>query len=122
MKRERARHVKLLREKGHFKVDCNTIIFSTEELEILEKYGHWFKALADGLLYPVTEKQRLFVEMVKGNRDPFSIEEKAWFKYIKRKEIEYHRGDKSYNTPRLDDDHFDSKEGFKSLKKSIFNT
>ena len=60
--------------------------------------------------------------MTKGKRDPFSIEEKAWFKYFKRKEIEYQKKDKLYNTPRLDDDPFYSREGFKSLKKSMFST
>ncbi len=122
MEKEKARHIRLIQEKGRFHIDCNTIFFSTEELKLLEKYGHWFKALADGLLYPITEKQRLFVEMTKGNRDPFSIEEKAWFKYFKRKELEYRKGDKFYNTPRLNQDPFHSTEGFKSLKKSMFSS
>ena len=120
MEKERARHNKLLREEGIFTIDCNTIIFSSEEIEILEKYGHWFRALTDGVLYPTTEKQRLFVEMTKGNREPFSIEEKAWFKYFKRKQLEYRENDKSYNTPRLDQHSFYSEEGLTSLKNSMF--
>ena len=115
-------HLSFLTQKGPFKIDCNTITFSEEEINILKQYGHWFRALTDGILQPITEKQKLFIEVAKGNRDPFSVEEWAWFRYLGRKRIEQEKGDILYNTPRLDDDPFYSREGLKSLRRVVYKT
>lgn len=116
------KHLTFLTNKGPFKIDCNTIIFSEEEISILKRYGHWFKALTDGILPPITEKQKLFIEVAKGKRDPFSIEEWTWFRYLGRKRIEQEKGDSLYNTPRLEDDPFYSREGLISLRKIVYKT
>lgn len=107
---------------GKFKIDCGKHIFSEGEIEILEKYGHWLKALSAGELEPPTERQELFIEMTQGKRQPFSEEEWAWFKYIGRKRIEKEKGDVLYTTPRLEDDPFYSREGAKALRKNVFKT
>ena len=60
MKTQKEEHLDFLSKKGIFKMDCSHTLFSNEEIEILERYGHWFKALISGELEPYTEKQRLF--------------------------------------------------------------
>lgn len=87
-------HKNYLKQKGRFKIDCNAIIFSIEEIEILERYGNWFRAICNGELEIFTEKQRRFVQAIKGEREPFSPEEVAWNKYLGRKKIEAQYGDK----------------------------
>lgn len=46
-------HLNYIKEKGSFTVDCDHHIFKPGELEILKKYGHWFHALAMGILEPI---------------------------------------------------------------------
>jgi uncharacterized protein len=38
-------HLEYIAHKGLFNIDCDLKIFSKEEIEILEKWGHWFMAL-----------------------------------------------------------------------------
>ena len=80
--------MKLIRDRGDFSVDCSHSIFSTGELELLKCCGHWFAALGSGELKPITELQKRFIEIANEKETPFSIEEKAWFKYKGRKRIE----------------------------------
>lgn len=47
---------------------------------MLEKYGHWLKALATGLLKPETEEQARFVLVTKRKEEPRSAFEWAWVK------------------------------------------
>lgn len=122
MKNTKEAHVKLISPKGKFKMDCSLAIFSNEEIEILEKYGHWFKALISGELAPYTEKQKLFIEAAKGERQPISVEEKTWFKYTKRKEIEEKHGLVLNSRPELETDPFYSREGAKHLRRSQMST
>ncbi|MGD1845073.1 MAG: DUF413 domain-containing protein [Salibacteraceae bacterium] len=117
-----ADHKALLRSKGPFKIDCNTIIFSDTELALLKRYGHWFEALSNGQLTPITEQQTRFVQVAQGELPPFSLEEGAWFKYLGRKRIEKEKGAVLYQTPRLDEDPFYSREGAKHLRKQQFKT
>ena len=81
-------HLQYIRDKGEFLVDCSHYIFSSEEIEILQKFGYWFRALTDGTLSPFTELQKRFIAVVNKEDDPVSIEEKAWFKYLGRKKLE----------------------------------
>lgn len=122
MKSQKAQHLSYLSDKGSFKIDCKVAIFGEDEIEILEKYGHWFKALISGELEPYTEKQKLFIEVAKGEREPISIEEKTWFKYTKRKEIEEKHGHVLNSRPELETDPFYSREGAKHLRKSQMST
>ncbi|ADR22668.1 hypothetical protein MATR_34860 [Marivirga tractuosa] len=122
MKNTKDSHLKLITQKGRFKMDCSLAIFSNEERAILEKYGHWFKALISGELEPYTEKQKLFIEAAKNERHPISIEEKTWFKYTKRKEIEEKHGHVLSSRPELKTDPFYSREGAKHLRKSQMST
>ncbi len=57
-------HLEYIAHKGLFNIDCNLIIFSKEEIEILEKWGHWFMALVSGELKPITEMQARFIKVM----------------------------------------------------------
>ena len=99
-------HLDYITECGPFTIDCNLIIFSIEEVEILKKYGHWFAAIEDGTLEPLSEKQQFFIDVCKGLKQPMSIYELVWFRYAERRKIEKDKGDKLYQTPQLNQDTF----------------
>ncbi|MBU1014151.1 MAG: DUF413 domain-containing protein [Bacteroidetes bacterium] len=107
-------HKNYLKQKGRFVVDCNTFIFSIEEIEILERYGHWFKAICNGDLEIFTERQRRFIQAMKGEREPFSPEEVAWHKYLGRKKVEAKYGDKFQYHYVPEEDGFYSREMHKT--------
>lgn len=113
------KHLKYITRCGPFKVDCSHEIFSPEELEILKKYGHWFHALTSGALEPYTDLQREFVQVAKGHKDPFSAEEKAWFKYQKRKEIEATYGDRLKARYQINDDIFYNRDMAKQMRADL---
>lgn len=71
-----------------FELKCSREIFSERELGILRKWGHWFESLADGSLEPTTEAQKRFIKVARGQAEPISEYEIAWWKYIKRVELE----------------------------------
>lgn len=83
-----ADHIAFIEKKGKFIIDCGTKIFSLEEIEYLEKYGHWSKALIDGELLPITEGQKDFIDKFKNNKKPITPEQVAWWKYRGRKRLE----------------------------------
>lgn len=113
-------HKNYLKQKGRFTIDCNNIIFSDEEIEIIEKYGHWFKAICNGDLEIITERQRRFVQAMKGEREPFSPEEVAWHKYLGRKEVEAKYGDKLDYNYMPEEDGFYSREMIKNQQLMMF--
>jgi uncharacterized protein YifE (UPF0438 family) len=113
-------HKEFLSKKGQFKIDCQTHIFNNDEIEILKKYGHWFKALTDGTLVPFTDKQRQFIQVARGIQEPFSPEEWAWFKYLGRKRVEQEYPDLPYLNYIPDSDSFYNREMSKQVKSTIF--
>lgn len=113
-------HKNYLKQKGRFSIDCNTIIFSSEEIEILQRFGHWFKALCNGDLEIITERQRRFVAAIKGEREPFSPEEVAWHKYLGRKRVEAKYGDKLEYSYMPEEDGFYSREMHKTQQLLMF--
>ncbi len=114
-------HLQYLKEKGRFKVDCGLVIFSREEIEILEKYGHWFQALTNGELQPITELQENFIRVAKGEKKPFSEFEQAWFRYLGRKRIEAQYGDSLNARYEPESDSFYNREMAKQQKRIMFN-
>ncbi|QNJ97025.1 DUF413 domain-containing protein [Constantimarinum furrinae] len=115
-------HLNYIKKCGPFKIDCNRIIFSNEEIEILEKYGHWFTALEDGTLKPLSERQKLFIDVAKGLKKPVSSEETAWFKYTRRRQIEKESGNSLYNTPVLENNEFYSRQDYLKQKQIMQKT
>lgn len=113
-------HFDYIEEKGKFTVACSHVIFSHEEIELLEKFGHWFEALANGTLLPFNTKQERFIEVAQMKRKPETDYEKVWFKYVKRKQIEAKAGSALYKTPVLDGDTFYNRDMAKNLRKTMF--
>ena len=113
-------HLQLIRDKGKFTIDCNHAIFSLEEIEILEKYGHWFTALTSGELKPLTELQETFVLTATNKKDPDSHFEHAWFKYLGRKKLELKHGDQLNVQYHVNEDSFYSRDQAKRMKSMMY--
>lgn len=86
-------HLNYIQRKGEFVIDCDLKTFSHEEIQILRRYGHWFRALTEGELQPITIMQQAFIDVAHEKRDPITPPEHAWFRYLKRKWIEEKYGD-----------------------------
>jgi uncharacterized protein YifE (UPF0438 family) len=113
-------HFNYIEAKGKFTVACNHIIFSDIEIELLEKYGHWFEALTSGELSPFNPEQKQFVEAARLNIPPQTDYEKVWVKYIKRRQIESKAGSILYTSPMPEDDTFYSRDMAINLKRKMF--
>ncbi|MDT8394608.1 MAG: DUF413 domain-containing protein [Bacteroidales bacterium] len=113
-------HQDYIKTMGPFLIDCSIEIFSNEEREVLEKYGHWFQAITSEELAIFTPLQQRFVKVMKKEVDPFSVEEWAWLKYISRKEIEqkYNERLRAQYVPA--EDAFYSRKMVKQLKKTMY--
>ena len=68
-------HLEFIANKGLYYIDCDLKIFSPEEIQAIEKWGHWFMALASGELKPFTEAQERFIQVMKRELGPISVEE-----------------------------------------------
>lgn len=113
-------HFDYIKAKGKFTVACNHVIFSHEEIELLEKYGHWFEALTNGTLLPFNTWQEQFIEAVQTKKNLKTDYEKIWVKYLRRKEIEAKAGAALYTPPTLEDDPFYNRDMAKNLKSTMF--
>lgn len=115
-------HLEFNAHKGLFHIDCDLKIFSQEEIEIIEKWGHWFMALVSGELKPFTESQERFIKVMKGEIGPGSLEEKAWFKYLGRKAVEKKYGDRLKVKYEAEDDTFYSIDDRKKMNRITYGT
>ena len=114
-------HLDFIESKGLFNIDCNRAIFSADEIEMLEKWGHWFSALTAGDLEPLNEDQDHFVRVSRMETQPVTDFEFAWFKYTNRKRIEAKDPDRFENKdfkPKVDP--FYSREQAKIMKRRQF--
>lgn len=89
-------HRQLLRIPYDLK--CSRTPFSDEEVFVLEKYGTWLSALANGEIPPETEEQRRFIDLVNEYRKmefteatgrfhatpPYNPVQRDWIKYLLR--------------------------------------
>lgn len=113
-------HKEYIHSKGPFQMDCSLGIFSHEEIEVVKKYGHWFHALTSGELEPITSLQLRFIKVIKGEIDPFSIEEWAWLKYVSRKKIEAKYGEQLNAQYAPAEDTFYSRGMVKQVRKTMY--
>jgi uncharacterized protein YifE (UPF0438 family) len=90
---EKEKHKAFIKSKGTFRIDCNTDAFNTDEIHILEKWSNWFEALCTEKLKPFNMMQEHFIRVAKGEIEPFSLEEKAWGKYLAQRDEEIKPGD-----------------------------
>ena len=117
---DKEKQLEFLKSNGPFEIDCKPNIFSTDEIEILKKYGCWFKALCDGTLNPVTDLQIRFIQVAKGEIEPFSLEEKAWFKYLGRKKVEAKYGDSLDRVYFPEEDTFYNRDMVKKQRSTMY--
>ena len=105
-------HSKYLKRDFHGEIPRN--LFTDEEVQEIKKWGAWAAALTDGKIDPLTTQQERFVEVARGRKEPVTVHEKIWDRFLK-----------SYNsavTYRQDTDRFDkarsaAKQGGKAKPK-----
>jgi uncharacterized protein YifE (UPF0438 family) len=64
-----------------FRVECDTTLFSSDELERLQKYGSWMTALMRSAIPPRSPAQEDFVQCFSGKKKPETQFEVLWMKY-----------------------------------------
>ena len=72
------------KQRRRFNFRCSREVFTEKELETLEKHGAEFARLANGQRLPKAQDQVRFVEVARGQREPETVYEKAWAKYMWR--------------------------------------
>ena len=113
-------HLSYINSKGPFRIDCSLGIFSPEQREMLIEFGHWFHALTNGDLEPITPLQLRFINVMKHEIEPFTIAEWAWLKYISRKEIEAKYGERLCAQYVPAEDSFYSRDMVKQVRKTMY--
>ncbi len=73
-----------------------------------------------GELEPINELQKQFILVTTGELEPKTIEEKLWFKFIKRKMIEAKEGNNLNLHYRVEEDTFHNREMSKSMRGMLF--
>ncbi|MCF1753182.1 DUF413 domain-containing protein [Mariniradius sediminis] len=114
------KHLAFIREKEPFKVRCKTAIFSSDQIEIIEKYGNWFQALTDGIIEPITDMQKEFLKVARKEKMPVSPYEWAWFKYLGRLEWESQNKHIMEADYRLEEDSFYNRDMAKQQRGMMF--
>ncbi len=56
--------------------------FTPSEKALLHKNGYWLNALAAGLILPITDAQKRFLEVCAGNKNAITNHEVVWLKYL----------------------------------------
>lgn len=117
---EKTNHLAYIRGKGKFLIDCDLKIFLETEISELKKYGHWFLALTNGILFPFNDEQQHFIDVALFLKPPRTIHEKIWNKYLLRKKIELKYGETLNNKPKLKEDQFYNRDMVKMVKSTMF--
>jgi uncharacterized protein YifE (UPF0438 family) len=73
-------HQRFLEQKDYILGIESFTMFSSDELELLERYGHWLDALASGTIGALTLEQSQFIEVARWRRDPVHKFECTWRK------------------------------------------
>lgn len=71
-----------------FQPRCSLSIFTSDEIDYLVRWGHWMQALAEGLIEPVTDAQRRFVEVASDRAESSTAPESLWWRYQERRRLE----------------------------------
>ena len=73
-----------MNDQSRFVIRCSRVIFSTEEIDLLERYGGELERLASGERPPETAAQQRFVDAIQGRTEPQTVYERMWAKYVWR--------------------------------------
>ena len=71
-----------------FAFRCSITIFPPDELKVLDEYGNWLEALANGAIQPLTAEQQHFLLVNREEVEPANIRERAWLRLKGRREYE----------------------------------
>lgn len=63
-------------------------VFAADEITLLQRYGHWLEALADGRIQAITADQERFISVTKEEHEAKSTFEIAWMKLMGRRDFE----------------------------------
>ena len=77
MKTNDPEHLAFARKRD-FPFQCDPRLFSHEQYGLVVRWGHWYQALASGLVKPLSEAQRDFVLAVNGDTPPEEKHAQAW--------------------------------------------
>ena len=103
-----------------FEIQCSHESFTDEELGILKRYGRQFTELACGKHRPTTEAPQRFVECANKKRNPETIYEHTWAKYVSRMKWERrHRPKPQPETEELRRFH-DDREDWKRMRGAVW--
>ena len=119
---QKKEHLAYLKKCGPYEMDCSCEIFNNDQINLIRQFGHWFKALVEGVLEPYTQSQRNFIDVMKGDSDPVSFEEQTWFLYMKRKEYEKKFADRLKRRYSLDEDPFYNRRDVGKLRGGMMGT
>ena len=109
-------------ERGKYPIPEDRMhMLRSDEVDLLEKDGHWLEALAQGKIKPENKAQKRFVDVVERRKEPKAKHEWAWVKIFptyKRKKSDTRRKKRSPWSGQLpsglDDDTTRGEEGFPS--------
>lgn len=113
-------HKHYTNEKGEFQFRCNPVVFSREQYEAITLYGHWYEALTNGVLKAITPEQEHFVEVANMRAQPITEHEHAWFKYLKRMQIEEQHGEAMKRVYQMEEDTFYTRAQAQQLRGAMF--
>ncbi|MBL7981940.1 MAG: DUF413 domain-containing protein [Flavobacteriales bacterium] len=114
----RQQHIVLARKRD-FPFECDPRLFSEEQYLLIRRWGYWYQGLSSGDLTPFTNEQIAFVAAVHGDRPPNENHAAAWWRYLKRKEIEEKHGDAMHSSHQVDSDTFYDREMAKQVRKTM---
>ncbi|NIB41887.1 DUF413 domain-containing protein [Pseudomaricurvus alkylphenolicus] len=57
--------------------------FTRQQVELLERHGYAYEALASGERTPITPEEKSFLQFCQGEQEPDSAHEKAWDRYLR---------------------------------------
>lgn len=69
--------------------------FTCEQGQLLINHGHAYEALADGSREPATQEEERFLAVCRGEFEPETAHEKAWFLYCSKTR----RAKSTYSSP-----------------------
>jgi uncharacterized protein YifE (UPF0438 family) len=95
-------------------------IFTSEELQILERYGSAFERLTTGELVPTTPAQMRFINVCDGEINPETEYEKVWWKYLERLEWESNPSNRQAMGPlrKADEGFGGSRDAIKAMRRA----
>ncbi|WP_439474489.1 DUF413 domain-containing protein [Algoriphagus formosus] len=112
-------HLKYIHDSGEFTIDVSRAIFSKEEIELLQNFGHWYEALTLGYIDPVSIQQEEFIECTKGMRKPVTKHELVWSKYLGRKRLEAEEPEKFKLNYQSKEEGFYTRDQFRQMKSMM---